>query len=56
MIASNNAFNENDANNKKRSPELNAFEANRDIIQDRTIDAGTVKPGSPEERDSLYKK
>jgi len=56
LIAINTAFNENDANNKNRSPEFNAFEANRDIIQERTIAAGTIKPGSPEERDSLYKK
>jgi hypothetical protein len=56
MIALNTAFTDNDPNNRNRSPEFNTFESNRDIIQDRTIAAGTVKPNSAEERDSLYKK
>jgi len=58
MIAINTAFTENDPNNRNRSPEFNTFQSNRDIIQERLVATGVVKPDPDKvgELDSLYKK
>lgn len=55
-IALNTSFSADDPNDKNRTPEYNQFDRYRDIIQDRLVESGIVKPGDQSQRDSLYKK